>query len=154
MFFLGLWLGLTCFLDFYAVPKIFHTIGSLEEAGALGMTLFHTFNKLEVVLALSLAICAWFFRADIKWKKTFWATMMGLFSLTLVYALHMSPVIIESNTKKYQLESDTLEYRAHDLKHDQYHAMFRNTDGAKILVLFFLLGTTLRRRECAQGEEA
>lgn len=154
IFILGLWLGLTCFLDFYAVPTIFKTLTSRQDAGNLGMVLFYTFNKVEVLLALGLGVCAWFFKNDISWKKTFWTSITALFLLTLIYTFHMSPVIIESNKLKYQMEEGTPEYQALDQRHNQYHSLFRKTDGAKILILFLLLGSTLRRREEGEGERA
>lgn len=147
MFFLGLWLGLTCFLDFYAVPTIFRNLSSRQDAGSLGMILFLTFNKVEILLALALGVCAYFFRSQIQWKKTFWTTLGSLFVLTLVYTFHMSPTIIEANKKKYELEESNQDYVQLDKTHQQYHGLFRKTDGTKILVLLFLLGSTLRRRE-------
>lgn len=154
IFTLGLWLGLTCFLDFYAVPTIFKTLTSREDAGHLGMVLFFTFNKVEILLALGLGVSAWFFRKEIRWKKTFWSSISALLILTLVYTFHMSPVIIESNKKKYLLEEGTAEYQTLDKRHQQYHKLFRKTDGAKILILFILFGSTLRRREDCEGERA
>lgn len=154
MFILGLWLGLTCFLDLYAVPTIFKTLTSREDAGNLGMILFYTFNKVEVFLALGLGACAWFFRDQITWKKTFWSSIASLVVLTLVYIFHMSPVIIESNKEKYLLEEGTAEYQVLDKRHTKYHELFRKTDGAKILILLILFGSTLRRREDCEGERA
>ena len=147
MFFLGLWFGLTCFLDFYAVPTIFRTLTSRPDAGSLGMILFLTFNKIEILLSLILGVCAYFFRESIKWKKTFWTTLASLFVLSLIYTFHMSPTIIEANKKKYELAEESQEYIELEKTHQMYHGLFRKTDGAKILVLFVLLGSTLRRRE-------
>lgn len=146
LFILGLWLGLTCFLDFFAVPTIFRTLPSRELAGKLGMIFFYTFNKLELVFVLALAICAWFFRHEIKWKKTFWSSISSLFILIMIYLFHMTPTIIEVNKAKYQLMEGSPEYEVLEQKHLFYHGLFRKTDGAKILVLLVLLGSTLRKR--------
>lgn len=153
MFFLGLWLGLTCFLDFFAVPTIFRTLSSRQDAGSLGMILFLAFNRLEILLAVILAMCAWFFKASIKWKKTFWSSMAGLFILANVYTFHMTPTIIESNKKKYELFEDSPEYQKLDEVHQFYHGLFRKTDGAKILVLLVLLGSSLRGASSLKCEE-
>ncbi len=147
LFVLGLWLGLTCFLDFFAVPTIFRTLPSRELAGKLGMIFFYTFNKIELFLCLGLGLCAWFFRSEITWKKTFWSTISGLFLLILIYVFHMTPTIIDVNKQKYQLMEGSPQYNVLEEKHLFYHGLFRKTDGAKILILLTLLGSTLRRRK-------
>ena len=155
MFILGLWLGLTCFLDFFAVPTIFRTLSSRQDAGSLGMILFLAFNRLEILLSLLLATCAWFFRHSIKWKKTFWCSIGFLFILVNVYTFHMTPTIIETNKKKYELFEGSPEYQKLDQVHQQYHGLFRKTDGLKILILLTLFGSALRgvnglkQEECA-----
>lgn len=108
------------------------------------MVLFLAFNRLEILLALILATCAWFFRESIKWKKTFWASIAFLFILANVYTFHMSPTIINANKKKYELFEDSPEYQKLDQVHQQYHGLFRKTDGLKILVLLILFGSALR----------
>ena len=154
MFFLGLWLGLTCFLDFFAVPTIFRTLSSRQDAGSLGMVLFLAFNRLEIVLSLILASCAWFFRDSIKWKKTFWTSMVFLFILANVYTFHMSPTIINANKQKYELFEGSPEYEKLDRVHQQYHGLFRKTDGAKILVLLVLFGSALKGVGARREEKA
>jgi len=149
IFILGLWLGLTCFLDFFAVPTVFRTLSSREEAGKLGMIFFSTFNYLEIILSLGLATSAFLFKDEIKWKKTFWSTCGGLLVLTLIYSFHMSPKIISVNEKKYQMEEGTPEYRVLEREHQFYHGLFRKTDTVKILSLLILLGSTLRKRKNA-----
>lgn len=147
VFILGLWLGLTCFLDFFAVPTVFRNVSSRQEAGTIGMILFLALNKMEILFSLILGATAWNFRNTIKWKKTFWASIGGLFVLTLVYTFHMSPMIIESNKQKYEVEEGSPEYQKLEATHLFYHNLFRKTDGTKILVLLVLFGSTLRRRE-------
>jgi hypothetical protein len=147
LFILGLWLGLTCFLDFFAVPTVFRTLASRQDAGTLGMIFFHTFNKIEIVLALLLGLCGFFFKDDIKFKKTFFSTISGLLILVLVYTFHMTPQIIDVNKKKYNVMEGSEEYRVLEEKHLFYHGLFRKTDGLKILVLLTLFGTALKRKE-------
>lgn len=147
VFILGLWLGLTCFLDFFAVPTVFRNVSSRQEAGTIGMILFHALNKMEILFSLLLAGTAWTFKDQIQWKKTFWTSLGGLFVLTLVYTFHMSPMIINTNKKKYELDEGTPEYQKLEKTHQFYHGLFRKTDGTKILVLLILFGSTLRRRE-------
>lgn len=154
IFILGLWLGLTCFLDFFAVPTVFRNVSSRQEAGTLGMIFFHTLNKLEIIFSLVLAGCAWSFRNSIKWKKTFWTTITGLFLLTLVYTFHMSPVIVETNKKKWELSEEDSQYQVLEETHQFYHGLFRKTDSAKILALLILLGSTFRGNQGRKEEES
>lgn len=147
IFILGLWLGLTCFLDFFAVPTVFRNVSSRQEAGTLGMIFFHALNKLEILFSLILMGSAWTFRDSIKWKKTFWSTLGGIFVLMLIYTFHMSPMIINTNKKKWETSESDPQYQELEKTHQFYHDLFRKTDGTKILALLFLFGSTLKRRK-------
>ena len=150
IFTLGIWLGLTCFIDFIAVPKAFQTISSRQEAGTLGMIIFHTFNKAEILFSLILLGCAYGFRQWVSYKKTFFSSLVMLFFLTLVYNFHMSPTIINSNKKKYDLEESDPQYKILDETHQRDHKLFRVTDSVKILVLLWIGVSAIRRddQEC------
>lgn len=149
---LGMWLGLTCFIDFVAVPKAFQIISSRQEAGSLGMIIFHTFNKMEIFFAVCLLGGAWFFRKWVVYKKVFFLGLSFLFTLSLVYNFHMTPTIINSNKEKYELEESDPQYKILDERHQRYHKLFRTTDSAKILILLWIGIAAIRRndQECNQ----
>jgi len=122
-------------------------ISSRQEAGSLGMIIFHTFNKLEIVFSIILLACGFQFREWVVFKKSFFSALGSLFVLTLVYTFHMSPTIIESNKLKYELEESDPQYKVLDETHQRYHKLFRATDSVKILILFIILVGAIRRDE-------
>ena len=144
---LGMWLGMTCLIDFVAVPAAFRNISSREEAGTLGMILFNTFNYVEVVFALIFGSCFFFFKDKVKWKKTYGGISVFLLLLSLLYAFYMSPRITEVNKQKWNLMEDSPEYKVLDKEHQFLHSTFRKTDSVKILILLFLIGAAVVRKE-------
>ncbi len=147
---LGMWLGMTCLIDFVAVPAAFRNISSREEAGTLGMILFNTFNYVEVVFSLLFGGCFWFFKDKIKWKKAYSLITVFLFLLSLTYAFYMSPRISEVNKQKWNLMEDSPEYKVLEKEHQFLHSTFRKTDSVKILILLFLIGAGVARKEDEQ----
>jgi hypothetical protein len=144
---LGMWRALTCFIDFIAVPTAFKTISSRQEAGELGMIIFHTFNKVEILFSFILLGCGYSFRKWVVYKKSFFSSLGLLVILAFVYTFHMTPTIIESNKKKYELDESDPQYMVLDKTHQSYHSLFRKTDSVKILVLFTILISAIRRDE-------
>ncbi len=144
---LGMWLGMTCLIDFVAVPAVFRNVSSRQEAGSLGMIIFNTFNYVEVVFALIFSGLTFVYKDKVKWKKTYVGISIFLVILSCVYAFYMSPRITEVNTKKWELVEDSEEYRVLDQEHQFLHKTFRKTDSIKILILLFLIGAGVARKE-------
>ncbi len=144
---LGMWLGMTCLIDFVAVPAAFRNISSRQEAGTLGMILFSTFNYMEVIFALIFSTCTFFYRDRIKCKKSYIGACTFLVLLSLTYVLYMTPQISEINEKKWDLSETSEEYKVLEKEHQFLHSTFRKTDTVKILVLIFLMGAAIRRKE-------
>ncbi len=144
---LGIWLGLTCFLDFIAVPTVFRTISSRQQAGELGMLLFHTFNKAEILFSLILLSCGLIFRKKVLDHKLFFCSLISLVILTFIYTFHMSPTIIATNKAKYELEESDPQYQVLERTHQSYHGLFRKTDTVKILTLLIILIAIIKRDE-------
>lgn len=144
---LGMWLGMTCLIDFVAVPAVFRNISSRQEAGTLGMIIFNSFNYAEVVFAIIFAGLTFTYRNKVKWKKTYMGISLFLFILSCLYAFYMSPRISEVNKQKWALSENTEEYRVLDQEHQFLHKTFRKTDSVKILILLFLIGAGVVRKE-------
>ncbi len=144
---LGMWLGMTCLVDFVAVPAAFRNISSRQEAGTLGMILFSTFNYMEVIFALIFSACTYFYRDKIIWKKTYLGICSFLVMLSLTYVLYMTPRIGEVNQKKWDLSETSEEYLVLEKEHQFLHSTFRKSDTVKMLVLIFLMGAAIRRKE-------
>ena len=144
---LGMWIGMTCLIDFVAVPAVFRNVSSRQEAGTLGMIIFNTFNYVEVVFAVLFASCAFLFKEKIKLKKTYGFLCTFLILLSLTYAFYMSPRITEVNRAKWNLQEGTGEYQVLNQEHQFLHSTFRKTDSVKILILLFLIGAGIARKE-------
>jgi hypothetical protein len=136
---LGMWFALTCFVDFIAVPTVFREISSRAEAGNIGMILFALINKVEFIFALSLIICAYFFKELIKRKKIFVVTLTSLLILVGVYNLYMTPQVVEQTMLMRDLEENSVSYKQAEERHQFFHSLYRKTDGVKILVLLTLM---------------
>lgn len=146
IFVLGLWLGLTCFVDFFAMPTIFKNVSSKQEAGLVGMHIFTSLHKLELFFVFILGLSLWTLKDTLKAKKSILGIWSGLVLLIFVYIFHMGPMISESNKQKYRYKADSAEYRKYQKVHEQYHQLFRKTDGVKILTLLLLFGSVLKNR--------
>lgn len=144
---LGMWIGMTCLIDFVAVPAVFRNVSSRQEAGTLGMIIFNTFNYVEVVFAVLFASCTFLFKEKIKLKKTYGFLCTFLILLSLTYAFYMSPRITEVNRVKWNLQEGTREYQVLNQEHQFLHSTFRKTDSVKILILLFLIGAGIARKE-------
>ena len=144
---LGMWLGMTCLIDFVAVPSAFRNISSRQEAGTLGMIIFTTFNNVEVVFALILGVCTYFFQKKVAWRKAYLAAVVGLFIIVPLHTFYMSPRIVELNQQKYKLTEGTEEYQVLENEHLFLHNTFRKTDGTKILIILFMIIAMVKTRD-------
>jgi hypothetical protein len=144
---LGMWLGITCLIDFLAVPAAFRNISSRQEAGTLGMILFNTFNYIEVGFSLMLGTSFIFYKKLVKRVKLHGATCIFLLLLSLTYAFYMSPRISEVNRQKWELSESSPEYKVLEKEHQFLHSTFRKTDSIKILILLVLIGSSIMRKD-------
>ena len=144
---LGMWLGMTCLIDFVAVPAAFRLIPSRQVAGTFGMYIFNTFNYVEVVFAFIFLGLTFSYRGQIKFKKTYGLISICLIFLSSLYAFYMTPRIAEVNEAKWNLLEDSNEYRVLDQEHQYLHNTFRKTDSVKILILLFLIGAGVTRKD-------
>ncbi len=144
---LSLWFTLTCFVDFIVVPTVFRNVSSRAEAGDIGMIVFSLVNKIEFICALLVIVCAYFFRAQIKKKILFFATLVSLTLLTLVYNVHMTPEVKKQTLLMRDVSEDSEQYLQAQKTHHYYHSLYKKTDGVKILVLLFLLSAGILKKE-------
>ncbi len=149
---LGMWLGMTCLIDFVAVPAVFRNVSSRQEAGTLGMIIFNTFNYVEVFFSFAFAGLTFAYKDKIKWKKSYAAISIFLVVLSALYAFYMSPRIAEVNKQKWNLLEDSEQYRVLDQEHQFLHKTFRKTDSVKILILLFLIGAGVAVKEKEEDE--
>jgi len=141
-FILGSWFATTALIDFVAVPTVFRNISSLQEAGRVGMIIFSTYNKVEVVMGLMLS--GLFFKiwrtSRLRRHSYFMAGAIVLLLLATLYNVKITPSITELNQKKYQLEVESPAYRQVDQEHQFLHQLYVKLDGFKLLLLLGLSG--------------
>lgn len=129
------WMLATIFIDFLAVPAVFQTVTSRDEAASLGVTIFTRFNYIEIILALFLCILS------VKSKRII---SLVLIVFPLLYGLYLSPNIDKMNKLKMATidEDPKMEKIQADL--DFYHNFYVKADSAKLLLLILLFGLQLK----------
>ena len=121
--FLGLWLGVSAFMDLAVAPHLFLTISSRQEAALLGGTLFLKVNGIEVMASLLLWTLAFMGRRWLKWKKSVLGLLMALSFLVMTYYFYLSPQIIELTEKM-------------DESRHFFHRLYIKLDCLKFVLLF------------------
>lgn len=144
---LALWLGATIAVDFFAIPAVFRNISNLSEAGAVGMSVFSSFNKLELVLALTTLVT---FGATLGWSNSAPKPRVIIISLIILvllaasYLFYLTPeltvVSIAKNNSFEELERAALEERLQFL-----HTLYVRLDSFKMLLILLLLGIMAKR---------
>jgi len=124
------WLVTTMFIDFAAVPSVFSTVTSRDDAAALGITIFKKFNYVEIVVGILLIL---FTRRKIKIFSTF------LVLIPLLYTLYLSPAITKFNSQKANLIEEDPKMEKVQESLDFYHNFYVRLDSVKIILLLILL---------------
>jgi hypothetical protein len=135
------WLLMSALVDFVAIPTVFKNISNLEEAGKIGMTVFHRFNFFEILLGAGILV-----GTISKEKKAPWQIVLGcaLFVLSLFYTFYMTPIIAEAGIKIHQISSTDPQYQVLQMQHTTYHNLYRSLDSAKLIALLIFAIQTLR----------
>jgi hypothetical protein len=147
LFFMTFWLAPSVLIDFVAAPAIFRNISSLQEAGHLGMVIFKTFNTLELALSIIILIVGGMLVFENKLKKAW----LGFFILLVFFAgffrFHVSPSIIDINTKRWELPESSSEYKSLTSSHQFYHGLYVKMEGTKVILILGALIMIMRRKE-------
>ncbi|EQC44613.1 PF13664 domain protein [Bacteriovorax sp. BSW11_IV] len=134
------WFSTSCLIDFVAVPTVFRTVSKLNEAGAVGMKIFSTYNVVEVILGL--IIFGYALKSVVKkglGRKIFAFFSLVVFGIALTYNFHVSPRIIEINTERAKYEMESPEYQKISVEHGFYHRLYVNLDKVKVTLLLVML---------------
>ncbi len=138
------WLIATIFLDIVAVPTVFKNISNVLDAGKVGMTIFKTFNRIEVVFAV-IFLFAGIEEFISERRKKYLVFSIILFFWILVYNFYLTPSIIFYTEKLHSGVQDInlmIEYQS---KHALIHKAYRYLDSIKILVLVALIISLTRK---------
>lgn len=145
---LSFWLGWTVLVDFIVVPGVFRNIANFFEAGDLGIYLFQKLNSLELVVAsFILAILTFIFRKN---RKALPLLISGIvvFGISLVYFSYLTPKL-EALTDMWKLSEAGQTIALSDIQqeHQYYHRIYVTVDSLKILILIFMMGSTVGKEE-------
>lgn len=136
------WFLMTVLVDIVTIPTVFRNAGSIEAAGKIGMKVFGTFNKFEIVLGLIALIGAFEnFKGHRNKKWLFFAVPLSI--LTFVYTFYMTPMITNTTFEIHQTAVGTPLYAELQSKHAMIHNMYRNFDATKLVVLLVFAGVVL-----------
>lgn len=129
------WLVATLFIDFVAVPAVFSTVTSRDDAAALGIKIFTRFNYVELIVAVALILLS-------RSKRLF--VSVGLLIFPILYTFLLSPNIDRLNNDKVNLLDEDPKMEMVQKELDLYHNFYVKADSVKILVLILMMALQIR----------
>ncbi len=136
------WFFMTVLVDIVTIPTVFRNAGNIEAAGRIGMKVFGTFNRFEIVFGLITLIGAFEkFRATRNKKWLMFALPLSI--LSFVYTFYMTPMITNTTFEIHQTAVSSPLYAELQAKHAMIHNMYRNFDATKLVVLLVFIGVVL-----------
>ena len=142
--FSSLWLVLTCFIDFMAVPTLFRNITDVYEAGIVGIKIFTFFNYLEVIIG---AYLVYYSMVHLKLKLYIILSFL-CFIIVSLYCYLLSPMISQLTSELISLvENDPKDlFGSVQVRHDFYHNLYIRLDSLKLFLITVIWVKILRIR--------
>jgi hypothetical protein len=138
---LGAWLISTIFIDFFTVIAVFKNVSNIFEAGTVGMYVFSSFNKFELIFGISLlGISLINPLANVKVKRLMIFFSLTLLSIALYYNFFLSPKISTLTVQMNDIGLGNEGYRLLENSHETFHKRYISIDSIKLLLLLILLG--------------
>lgn len=129
------WFVATIFIDFFAVPNVFRTVSSRDEASSLGVIIFSKFNLFELIFALLISLTIFKDYVKNNGKKVLLSFSFLLLIFPALYNFQYSPMIKKNNELKIQNgEDETVQANL-----DFYHKLYVRTDAVKLFILLYVL---------------
>ena len=138
------WLVTTVFIDFVAVPAVFTTVTSRDDAASLGIKIFTKYNFIEIGVCLALIILSRY-----RTRKFF----ILMLAIPLFYSFHLSPSIDKYNNLKANLIDEDPKMESVQRELDYYHNFYVRLDSVKILLLILIFGTQIKHLNKIQIRE-
>jgi hypothetical protein len=148
---LAIWLGLSIFTDFVVIRTVFEVINDFFKSGDLGIALFGTLNRFEIIFASFLFIEV-ILNPD-KSKLINFSILilvLSLVTISLFYFSYLTPKI--ATLTEIWKESEKLGVNSLrgitdiQAEHQFYHRLYIGLDFLKMMVLAVLLGFKIRGR--------
>lgn len=139
------WFLMTIFVDIIAVPTVFRNVSNVHEAGKVGMTVFTSLNRMELIFAFI------FIGAVIHFHKKLKSNFLLVLSLVLLfwsfsYNLYFTPKIIHyTQLIRSAVPGDPMmiEYQN---GHHFFHTLYRYLDTTKLIMLLSVLVVLIKRK--------
>ncbi len=135
-------------MDFIVVPGVFRNIANFFEAGDLGIYLFQKLNSLELEVAtFTIAILIFIFRKN---RRALPLLISGvfLFAIAVTYFIYLTPKL-QALTDMWKLSEAGQKIALTDIQqeHQYFHRIYVTIDSLKILILIFMMTTTVWKEE-------
>lgn len=147
----SMWWASTALIDFAVVPTIFSNVDEFFNAGEIAIALFYKFNKFELVVSSLLIIFALLNLRVEGRGKTQLTLSCCAWMIIMVYFSYLTPKISALSTlwKAAELSNTIGIANVNDIQqeHQFYHRIYVGLDSLKLLILTFILGFSIFRRE-------
>ncbi len=136
------WFFMTVLVDIVAVPTVFKYTSNLQEAGKIGMTVFHRFNCFEIFFGVITMIGIF-----VHTKST--SIILKVLSVLLVlnalfYTFYMTPMIANLAVQMHSVAPTDSMYAVYRSEHAKFHNLYRYFDTTKLIVLLVMIGLMMR----------
>lgn len=139
--FICCWFFMSVLVDIIAIPTVFKYISNMEEAGKIGMTVFHRFNCFEIFFGVFILLGLFSKSQKLKFLISI---ASFLFLLSLFYTFYMTPMITEASISLHSVAATDPAYEMIRSEHTTYHNLYRYFDTTKLFVLLFFAGMMIR----------
>lgn len=135
LIFLVAWLSTTLMVDFMVIPGAFRVLQDLAQSSRLGLFIFSSYNKVELLLSLAALVCA---GALYKKGRAYALPIITsiLLVITLSYLFILTPNIAHLREQRLAVQESNPAL-AQELKKELmfYHRLYVGIDSGKMLLL-------------------
>jgi len=147
----SMWWAATAVIDFAVVPTVFSTVSEFFNAGEIAIALFFKLNKFELVVSSLLIIFALInLRAEGRGKTQLTLTCCA-WMIIMFYFSYLTPkiTILTSLWRSAEMMNTIGIANINDIQqeHQFYHRIYVGLDSLKFLMLTFILGLSIFRKE-------
>ncbi len=147
----SIWWGWTALIDFAVVPTVFKIINDFFNAGELGIALFTRLNFLEVILSSCLIVALVLNFKEQRRGKIQLALACSAWLIVMFYLAYLTPRITELTAlwKEAEMVNKMGIAGINDIQqeHQFYHRVYVGLDSLKLLILSFIIGLNVFRKE-------
>lgn len=145
---LSLWLGWTALVDFVVVPGVFRNIQNFFEAGDLGIYLFQRLNYLEVVIASAVvALVTFIFRKNRRALPLLVSSLVVMIIAFTYFTWLIPKITYLTELWKMSEAGKTIAIADIQQEHQFFHRIYVIMDTVKLLVLLFMIVSTVGKEE-------